>query len=190
MTHVLPGSGTNTSEDEPAPAEETDAQRRRIIDTIPVLAWCNLPDGSNEFLNQRWQDYTGLSQQEASGSGWQAAFHADDLGPLMERWRTLLSTGEAGEIEARLRRYDGAYRWFLIRVEPMRDERGHIVRWYGTSTDIEDWKCAEQAQREVRAALEQALERVRKSEDRLRLVIDTIPAMVASSLPDGTLDFA
>src|SRR5262249_20817337 len=116
---------------------------QEIIDTIPVLAWYKLPDGSNEFLNQRWQDYTGVSQQEGCGWGWKVTFHPDDIEPLMERWRALLSSGEAGEIEARLRRYDGVYRWFLIRVEPLRDELGNIVRWYGTSTDIDDLKRAQ-----------------------------------------------
>src|SRR5262245_64559408 len=87
-------------------ASAADAQLRRIIDAIPVLAWCNLPDGSNKFLNQRWQDYTGLSQQDASGWGWQVAFHPDDLPLLMDRWRVCLSSGEADEVEARLRSRD------------------------------------------------------------------------------------
>jgi formate hydrogenlyase transcriptional activator len=135
----------------------TDARLRRIIDAIPVLAWCNRPDGSNEFLNQRWQDYTGLSQEEAAGWGWKIAFHPDDLELLLERWRSLLASGEPGEIEARLRRYDGTYRWFLIRVEPLRDERGDIVRWYGTSTDIDDSKRAQEELRTITDAIPQAI---------------------------------
>jgi formate hydrogenlyase transcriptional activator len=152
-------------------ATAADAHLRRIIDTIPVLAWCNLPDGSNEFLNQRWQDYTGLSQQEASGWGWQAAFHPDDIGALMERWRALLVSEEAGEIEARLRRHDGEYRWFLIRVEPLRDDLGNIVRWYGTSTDIEDRKRAE--------------EEVSRQQRQLREILDAVPHHIAVLAPDG-----
>ena len=135
----------------------TDAQLRRIIDAIPVLAWCNRPDGSNEFLNQRWKDYTGLSQEEAAGWGWKIAFRPDDLEPLLERWRSLLASGEPGEIEARLRRHDGTYRWFLIRVEPLRDERGDIVRWYGTSTDIDDLKRAQEELRTITDAIPQAI---------------------------------
>src|SRR5579863_7397300 len=100
-------------------SRESEAHLRRIIDTIPALAWCNLPDGSNEFLNRRWHEYTGLSPEESHGWGWQVAFHAEDLPPLMKRWREMLSSGESGEIEARLRRYDGVYRWFLIRAEPL-----------------------------------------------------------------------
>jgi len=116
---------------------------RRIIDAIPTLAWCNLADGPNEFLNERWHEYTGLPPEESHGWGWQKVFHPEDLPALMKRWQELLVTGEPDEIEARIRRHDGVYRWFLIRVHPFRDESGTIVRWYGTSTDIEDRKRAE-----------------------------------------------
>ena len=117
---------------------------RQVIDTIPTLAWCNLPEGPNEFLSKPWHDYTGLSPEESHGWGWQLAFHPEDLPPLMKRWQELLISGEGDEMEARLRRHDGVYRWFLIRVQPLRDEMGKIVRWYGTSTDIEDRKVAEE----------------------------------------------
>ena len=171
MTYVESQSGRKRPEGDLTAATAADAQLRRIIDTIPVLAWCNLPDGSNEFLNQRWQDYTGLSQQEASGWGWQVAFHPDDLPPLMERWRVLLSSGEGGEIEARLRRRDGVYRWFLIRVEPLHDELGNIVRWYGTSTDIDDLKRAQ-------------VELLRGQEE-LRRITDAIPQTIVVLSPEG-----
>src|SRR5262245_2930802 len=118
-----------------------------IIDTIPTLAWCNLPDGPNEFLNKGWHDYTGLSPEESHGWGWQAAFHPEDVPPLMEKWQRMLASGETDEIEARLRRHDGVYRWFLIRAQALRNDSGKIVRWYGTSTDIEDRKQAEEARR-------------------------------------------
>jgi formate hydrogenlyase transcriptional activator len=114
-----------------------------MLDAIPMMAWSSLPDGSVEFLNQRWLDYTGLSLDQALGRGWKAAIHPDHMDKLTE-WRSvLLISGQAGEIEARLRRRDGEYRWFLIRAEPVRDQQGHIVRWCGTNTDIEDRKRAE-----------------------------------------------
>src|ERR1700687_640999 len=116
---------------------------RLTIDTIPVLAWCSRPDGSNEFLNQRWLDYTGLTIEEARGRGWQVAIHPDDLSQLLDVWQGLLASGKPGELEARLRRADGVYRWFLFRVEPLHDARGTIVKWYGTNTDIDDRKRAE-----------------------------------------------
>src|ERR1700674_1864313 len=116
---------------------------RLTIDTIPVLAWCSRPDGSNEFLNQRWLDYTGLTIEEARGRGWQVAIHPDDLSQLLDVWQGLLASGKPGELAARLRRADGVYRWFLFRVEPLRDAQGTIVKWYGTNTDIDDRKRAE-----------------------------------------------
>jgi PAS domain S-box-containing protein len=97
--------------------------------------WSGLADGSKDFLNKRWHDYTGLSAEESYGWGWQAAVHPDDLPVLLERWRQLRKSEKPGEIEVRVRRYDAVYRWFLIRVEPLRDGMGDIVRWYGTSTD-------------------------------------------------------
>jgi len=124
-------------------AKQSEARLRRIIDTIPTLAWCALSDGSHEFFNQRWYDYTGLSTEEALGWGWKVAIHPEDVGRLAEIWHRLLASGEPGEFEARMRRYDSEYHWFLFRVEPLRDELGCIARWYGTNTDIEDFKRAQ-----------------------------------------------
>src|SRR6202040_151090 len=116
---------------------------RLTLDTVPVLVWCSRPDGSNEFLNQRWLDYTGLTIEEARGWGWKVAIHPDDLPRVLGVWQGLLVSGKSGELEARLRRADGVYRWFLFRVEPLRDPQGAIVKWYGTNTDIDDRKRAE-----------------------------------------------
>jgi PAS domain S-box-containing protein len=137
---------------------------RTIIDTIPTLAWASRPDGSAEFFNRRWLDYCGLSSEEASGWGWTSAVHADDLNRLAGYWRSILASGESGEIEGRLRRSDGVHRWFLFRASPLRDESGNIIQWYGTNTDIEERKRAEEA--------------LRANEHNLRLIVDTIPGMV------------
>jgi formate hydrogenlyase transcriptional activator len=153
--------------------QKSEAKLRRVIDTIPTLAWCNLADGTNEFLNKSWHEYTGLSPEESHGWGWQAAFHPEDLPALMEKWKEILVSGEPGEIEARLRRHDGAYRWFLIRAEPFRDEAGKIVRWYGTSTDIDDRKQAEN--------------RLRLGERELRQLIDHLPQFVLVLDQQGSL---
>jgi PAS domain S-box-containing protein len=100
------------------------------------LAWSCLPDGTADFLNQRWLDCTGLAPEEALGWGWKVAIHSEDVGKLMNTWQSLLRSGEGGEEEARLRRFDGEYRWFLFRAVPVPDGHGKVVRWYGTNTDI------------------------------------------------------
>jgi len=126
--------------------EETQALRdqlRLAIDTIPGMVWTALPDGHIDFLNQRWQDYTGLSLEEASGWRWQAAVHPTDLPGLVSYWRSALVDGKPDETEARLRRFDGEYRWFLHRCVPLYDELGTLVKWYGQTTDIDDRKRAE-----------------------------------------------
>ena len=142
--------------EEPCPVsmKGSEDQLRIMIDKIPTLAWACRPDGTTEFLNQRWLDYTGLSLEEALGWGWQVPVHPEDLGKLMEAWQGLLGSADPGEAEARLRRFDGEYRWFLFRAVPVRDEQQKIVRWYGTNTDIEDLKRAE----ERGLALQQELE--------------------------------
>jgi len=157
-------------------AKKSEAELRKIIDTIPTLAWCSLPDGSKEFFNQRWHGYTGLSPEEAQGWGWKVTIHPEDVGHVTDKWRTCLAAGEPGEVEGRLRRCDGAYRWFLFRAEPLRDELGHVVKWYGTDTDIEDLKRAE--------------ERLRQDEKELRQIIDAIPQTVVVLGPDGRTLYA
>ena len=122
-------------------SKKSEVQLQKILDTIPTVAWCSLPDGSNEFFNQPWYEYTGLSPQEAHGWGWKSAIHPEDLPRLMEKW--LAGANNRGEYEVRLRRSDGVFRSFLFRVEPLRDETCEVVRWYGTATDIEDRKRAE-----------------------------------------------
>src|ERR1700741_1594604 len=129
-------------------SRDSEARLRKIIDTIPTLAWCNLSDGSNDFVNQRWSDYTGLSQAEVKRVGCKVAIHPEDLPKWLEQWRALIASGKGGEIEARLRHHDGAYRWFLIRVEPLQEESGEILRWYGTHTHNEERKVTEEKTRE------------------------------------------
>jgi formate hydrogenlyase transcriptional activator len=156
--------------------KNSERKLRQVIDTIPTLAWCNLPDGSNEFLNKRWHEYTGLSPEESHGWGWHTAIHPDDRAPLTEKWQALLVIGEPGEMEARLRRHDGVFHWFLMRVEPLRDETGKIVRWYGACTDIETLK-----QTEVK---------LREDERELRRITDLIPHTIVVQDPSGSPTYA
>jgi PAS domain S-box-containing protein len=160
--------------------EGQEKRLREAVETIPALTFTTLPDGSNTFVNKRWTEYTGLSVEKTSGAGWQSAIHPEDLARHSEKWRISVTTGQPFEDEARFRRAaDGEYRWFLVRGVPLRDRHAKIVRWYGTLTDIEDRKHAEEALHRSEAEL-------RRREKELRDVIDTIPAMVWCTLPDGS----
>jgi PAS domain S-box-containing protein len=127
-------------------------QLRLIIDTIPGLIWSAFPDGSVDFANRRWLEYTGLSLGDARGWGWASAVHPEDAARLQE-WRQDLTTGQPVESEFRLRRADGEYRWVLTRAMSLRNELGNIIKWYGTSTDIEQLKRAEENARQTHAQL-------------------------------------
>ena len=114
---------------------QSEDRLRLVIDTIPTMAWSLLPDGTVDFVNQRWLEYTGLSLEEALANSTRTV-HPEDLPRVMEKWRTDMAVGKPCEDEMRLRRADGEYRWFLVRTVPLRNEQGNIVKWYGTSTDI------------------------------------------------------
>ncbi|HMP82239.1 MAG TPA: GAF domain-containing protein [Verrucomicrobiota bacterium] len=149
------------------------------IDTIPGLVWSVLPDGEVDFLNQRWREYTGLTLEQARGWGWRAAIHPDDLDRLEVYWRSTLASGQPGETEARLRRYDGSHRWFLFRAVPLFDESGKLVKWYGQNTDIDDRKRAEA----LLAGEKQVLEMIARGEG-LSSILDTLCRIVESVSPD------
>jgi formate hydrogenlyase transcriptional activator len=149
---------------------------RLIVDRVPAFTWSAHADGSVEFVNQRWREYAGLSPEESQGWGWQIAIHPEDLPSLLRKWRELLISGEPGEVEARMRRHDGIFRWFLIRFEPFRDETGKIAMWYGVSTDIENLKQTE--------------ERLREDERELRRITDAIPQTIVVLDPSGAPMYA
>ena len=138
-------------------AEDAITARERdlklIIDTIPALAWSASADGTADFLNQHYLDYLGYTSEQAQGRGWRAALHPDDLNGLVATWQAVMASGKVGETEARLRRFDGQYRWFLLRANPLRDESGNIIKWYGLNTDIEDRKRADEALHAARTEL-------------------------------------
>jgi len=157
-----------------AEIKNSENRLRTIIDTIPALAWSARPDGSAEFFNRRWLDYAGLSGEEASDWGWTVALHPEDRGRLTDYWQDLLASGEAGEIEARLRRFDGEFRWFLFRASPLRDGSGKVAKWYGTNTDLEERKRAEEA--------------LRSNEQSLRLIVDTVPGLVCTMTATGEVE--
>ena len=149
-----------------------------VVNAIPAHIWRAAPDGAIQFVNQPWMDYTGLSREKSQGWGWASTnvIHPDDLPGLLDSWRRIMAAGQPDEAEARVRRFDGEYRWYLIRAVPVRDDSGVLVGWYGLNTDIEDRKRAE--------------ERLRRSETEYRLIIDAIPQLIAALSPAGKVLYA
>jgi PAS domain S-box-containing protein len=135
--------------------KKSEDRLRLVINTIPTLVWRAGPDGVPDFLNQTALDYTGLSPDQAE-TGWPRAFHPEDKKGMLVKWSAIRASGTPGELIARLRRFDGEYRWFLFRGVPLRDEHDNIVKWYGSSTDIEDRKRAEEELRRSEAKLVEA----------------------------------
>jgi len=130
--------------------QQQEKKFREAVETMPTLAFVADPRGNRTFSNRGWLEYTGLSPEEASASGWEKTIHPDDLSRIAEGWRESQKTGQPLDCEARLRRgSDGVYRWFLIRAVPVRDKHGKIVKWGGAATDIEDRKRAEQLQADL-----------------------------------------
>ena len=148
---------------------------RLVVDTMPTLVWSARPDGSADFFNQQWLEYTGLSPDQALGSGWKLAIHSDDLPRVVEAFQQAVHRVQPFEVEGRFRRFDGEYRWFLFRGNPLCDETGQVVKWYGTNTDLEDRKRAENA--------------LRATEQSFRLMVDSLPGLIATMDAAGQVEF-
>jgi PAS domain S-box-containing protein len=180
---------------DPASTRETHADCRRdsLIDALPALAWTAKPDGAAEYFNRRWLDYTGLPRSEALAWGWLIAIHPEDRAGLVASWRELPASADALEVEARMRRSDGEYRWFLIRANAIRDETGAVRQWCGTNIDVEDRRRADQA---VRASEQRDIDELKQSEvaarsgeHRVRLIVDSVPGMLFTTTTDGEVEF-
>ena len=158
----------------------------RLIDALPGLVWTALPDGRADYINLQWSEYAGMRLEEAAGWGWQSAVHPEDLGHLLDRWGWFVKIGKGGQVEARLRRADGIYRWFNFSIAPLADPSGEVVKWCGINTDIHHRKQAEELR------VEEAFldgERLLASERSFKTIINTLPTMAWSTLPDGYCDF-
>jgi PAS domain S-box-containing protein len=156
------------------PHANSDQALHQIIDAIPALLWSSQPDGAIDFLNQGWLSFTGLSMEQALGDGWMQALHPDDAEETRHKWAQATRTRAYYEVEQRLRRYDGEYRWFLTRARPVLDAAGQVSHWYGVNVDITDRKQAEQ-------------EMLHASEDLVRFG-SQIPGMIYQFMrrPDGS----
>jgi PAS domain S-box-containing protein len=148
---------------------------RTLAEAVPHIVWTARPDGLLDYVNRRGFEYSGMTSTEAMGEAWQKMVHPDDLSVSLERWRSALATGNEYEVEFRLRRCDGTFRWFLSRAVPIRDAEGRIVKWFGTCTDIDD-------QKRVEAAL-------RASEEQYHLLADAVPQIVWAADRDGRNTF-
>jgi PAS domain S-box-containing protein len=158
------------------PPRRSEQSLSRLIETIPAMVWRTKPDGTPDYVNQRWIRYSGRSLTDAQNPAWIEYFvHPDDIETVTRAWTRARETEMALELTNRIRGADGSYRWFQTRVEPMRDEAGRVIHWYGLDVDIDDRKQAEEA--------------LRKSEQELRVFLDTLPAMVWRATPDGEPEY-
>ncbi|MFO0960404.1 MAG: PAS domain S-box protein [Isosphaeraceae bacterium] len=133
-----------------AALREGEERYRRLVNAVPGVVWSSRPDGSTDFQSDRWYEYTGLSRQGEIAQDWRCVIHPEDLPGAVELWAHSVRTGEPYRAEYRVRRArDGEYRWWLAEGVPIRDDRGAIVRWFGTCTDIHELRLAQQELREA-----------------------------------------
>jgi PAS domain S-box-containing protein len=161
--------------------KESERRLQLVVDTIPTMVWSTLPDGSLDLINRPWVKYLGHTLEDLRRQGWDPVLHPEDAAETADKWRAALAAGKPYEHETRVRQADGAYRWFLVRAAPLRDERGDIVRWYGTTTDIEDRKRAEM----LLAGEKRLLEMIARGESRA-LILDSLCRLV-EELASGSL---
>jgi formate hydrogenlyase transcriptional activator len=154
----------------------SEQELRLTIETIPAHIGTNLPDGSVDFIAQSFLDYVGLSKEQWLNWGWMNVIHPEDLDGAVAGFRGALASGKPFEYEQRIRHADGTYRWFLGRNVPLHNEKGSIVKWYGTLLDIEDRKRAEL--------------KLRQDEEEFRRIVDAIPHAIHVLKPDGSFLYA
>jgi PAS domain S-box-containing protein len=158
---------------------ESELRFRTLADTMPQMVWSTLPDGYHDYYNARWYEFTGVPEGSTDGEGWNGMFHPDDQARAWEAWRHSLETGDPYYIEYRLRHRSGEYRWVLGQALPIRDAAGNIVRWFGTCTDINETKLA-QEEREVIA--QELSHRIKN----IFAVIGGIVALAARTYPEAS----
>jgi PAS domain S-box-containing protein len=148
-----------------------ETELRTLIEAIPAYVGTNLPDGSVDFISESWLDYAGFSREQGMGWGWASAIHPEDYDRALGHWRAAVAAGTPVEHELRCRRADGSYHWFLFRSFPLRDDGGHVLKWYGTLTNIDALKETEHA--------------LKMREHELLSIVETIPSMLWTTRPTG-----
>jgi PAS domain S-box-containing protein len=140
-----------------APRQESEPLNIQVlVDSIPALIHTSRPDGYLDYFNKRWLEYLGVGLDKVAGWNWTAYIHPEDVDGIVGRWRACLASGENFEYETRVLRANGDYRWMFHRKVPLRDSNGNIVKWYGSSLDIEERKTAEEGLRSSEAYLAEA----------------------------------
>src|SRR6185369_3745234 len=150
----------------------SESKYRHLVDTTPAFVHTALPNGELDFLNRGWLEYVGVPLTDMLGWRWTSKIHPEDVEAFVHRWRASVRSGEPFLAESRVRRADGEYRWFMHHKEPLRNELGEIVKWYGSSIDIQERKTAE--------------EKIREQEAELRQILDLTPQHVGVLGPDGS----
>jgi PAS domain S-box-containing protein len=171
---------------------ESESRFRTLVEAVPQIVWIARPDGWNTYISQQWVTYSGLTIEESLGYGWNRPFHPDDRQRVLDAWQHAVQTDSAYSLECRIRRTDGAYHWFLVRCVSLHDDSGKVITWFGTATDVDDMKRAEEALRQARDKAEAASEGLRRSETALQRAVaarDQILGIVAHDLrnPLGTI---
>jgi len=160
-----------------SPRQESDSLNVQVlVDSIPAFIHTSRPDGYLDYFNKPWLEYLGVTLDKVAGWNWIAYIHPEDVEGIVSRWRACLATGEIFEYETRVRGANGEYRWMFHRKVPLRDANGNIVKWYGSSLDIEERKVAEQ--------------KIREQETELRNLLDLMPQQVFVFGPDGSPIYA
>ena len=154
---------------------ESERRFRTLAEALPAQVWTAEPDGANDYVNTRASEFTGIALEPHRGWGWLAAIHPEDQPRALEVWTRSIATGQPYEIEHRVRRADGVFRWHLVRALALRDDSGRITKWFGACIDIDDQKRAEEA--------------LRESERRFRILAEALPHMVWTAQPDGATDY-
>lgn len=162
---------------------ESEARWRQLANAMPQLVWACTPSGACDFLSEQWARYTGVDEDQQMAYRWLEQVHPDDREALLHRWQLSVDRGTPFHAEYRLRRHDGAYRWFDSRCEALQDGAGQIMRWYGSNTDIDERRQAEEALRELNVTLEQRVasrtEMLERARGDLSNIINAMPSMVA-----------
>lgn len=155
---------------------ESERRFRALANAAPMIVWTAAPDGTVTYANDRWFEYAGVAPEENPENWPELVLHPDDYDRCMKKWTRALQTGEEYEIEVRNRRHDGAFRWFLTRAIPTRDDEGRITAWYGTTTDIHDRKLME--------------EDLRLSHDQLAVILENVADGITAQDPSGRMVYA